>query len=58
MDLLNSTGNCTQYFVITCKGRESEEEHIYLNSCTIYLKLTQYCKTTILQVKNKNNLKN
>ena len=29
MDLLYSTGNYTQYFVITYKGKESEKEYIY-----------------------------
>ena len=29
-DLLYSTGSYTQYFVITYKGKESEEEHIYI----------------------------
>ena len=29
-DLLYSTGNYTQYFVITYMGRESEEEYIYV----------------------------
>ena len=28
-DLLYSTGNYTQYFVITYKGKESEKEYIY-----------------------------
>jgi len=27
--LLNSTGNYTQYFVITYKGKESEKAYIY-----------------------------
>ena len=38
--LLYSTGNYTQYFVITCKGRESEEEWIYTSlslSLSIYI---------------------
>ena len=29
-DLLYSTGNSTQYFVITYKGKESEKEYIYI----------------------------
>ena len=29
-DLLYNTGNSTEYFVIVYKGRESEEEFIYL----------------------------
>ena len=41
-DLLYSTGNYTQYFVITYKGKESEKEYIYisLNYCAVHLKLT------------------
>ena len=51
-DLLYSTGKSTQYFVITYKGKESEEEYIYyiyikLNHCAVHLKLT-HCKSTIL----------
>ena len=33
-DLLYSTGNYTQYFVITYKGRESEEDFIYIYTHT------------------------
>ena len=29
-DLLYSTGNYTQYSVISCKGKESEKEYMYL----------------------------
>ena len=29
-DLLYSTGNYTQYFVVTYKGKESEKEYIYI----------------------------
>ena len=32
-DLLYSTGNSTQYFVITYKGKESEKEYIYMCVC-------------------------
>ena len=46
-DLLYSTGNYTQYFVITYKGKESEKEKIYihtyiyeLNHCAVHPKLT------------------
>ena len=40
-----STGNYIQYLVITCNGKESEKVH---------LKLTQPCKSTILQfLKNR-----
>ena len=31
-DLVYSTGNYTQYFVITYKEKESEKEHIYNKS--------------------------
>ena len=53
-DLPYSTGNCTQYFVITSKGKESEKEYTYiymyvlLNHCAVHLKLI-YCKSTICQ---------
>ena len=54
-DLLCSTGNCTQYLVITYKGKNSEKEYmyIYLNHFTVHLKLTQYCKSSIYFIKNK-----
>ena len=29
-DLLYSIGNYTQYFVITCKGKESEKKYMYV----------------------------
>ena len=32
-DLLYSTGNSAQYFVVTYKGRESEEEYISESLC-------------------------
>ena len=32
-DLLYSTGNYTQYFVITYKGKESEKEYICMDIC-------------------------
>ena len=53
--LLYSTGNYTQYFVITYKGRESKKIVMYveLNHFAVHLKLTQHCKSTILQLKNK-----
>ena len=58
-DLLHSTGNYTQYFVLTCKGKESEKEYIYvkLNHCAVHLKLTRFCKSTILQFK-KSTIRN
>ena len=46
--LLYSTGNNIQYLVITCNGKESEKEYIYLNHFAVHLKLTQHCKSTIL----------
>ena len=43
--LLYSTGNFTQYSVITYMGKESEEEAIYLpmwlSHCVVHLKLAQ-----------------
>ena len=33
-DLLYSTGNYTQYFVITYKGEVSEKEYIYIHTHT------------------------
>ena len=48
-----STGNSTQYFIITYKGKESEKKYIYiLNHSAVHLKLTWYCTSTILQFKN------
>ena len=41
-DLLYSTENSTQYFVIAYMGKESETHtHIYLNCYAIHLKLKQ-----------------
>ena len=51
-DLLYSTGNSTQYSVITYMGKESEKEWIYvyvqLNHLAVHLKLTQHCKSARL----------
>ena len=48
-----STGNSTQYFIITYKGKESEKTYIYiLSHSAVHLKLTWYCTSTILQFKN------
>ena len=33
-DLLYSTGNYTQYFIITYKGKESEKEYIHTHTHT------------------------
>ena len=45
--------NSTQYSVITYMGKESETEWIYVypqpNHFPVYLKLTQYRKSTLLQ---------
>ena len=64
-DLLYSTGNYIQYLIITYNGKEYEREYIYMriyicvyiyiymkpNCFAVHLKLTQYCKSTILQLK-------
>ena len=48
-DLLYSTGNCTQCFVITCKGKESENEfvcvcvYIYVYIYKIYSEYMYVC---------------
>ena len=47
-NLLYSTGNYIQYLVIINNGKESEK-NIYLNHFAVHLKLTQYCKSTIIQ---------
>ena len=65
-DLLSSTGNYTQYLVITYNGKESEKEYICIYMCVcvcvcvcianhfaVHLKLT-HCKLTILQFKKAN----
>ena len=45
-----STEIYAQYFVITCKGKESEKKmYIYLNHFAVHPKLTQHCQSTILQ---------
>ena len=52
-DLLYSTRSSTQYSVITYMRKESEKEWIYvyvlLNHFAVYLKITQYCESIILQ---------
>ena len=53
-DLLYSTGNYIQYLVKTYKGKESEKEYIHththkLKDFAVHPKLTQHCKSTILQ---------
>ena len=60
-ELLYSTGNYTQYFVITCKKKESEKEYIHMHTYThiyhfaVYLKIIQHCTLTILQFQKKNH---
>ena len=61
MDLLYSTGNFTQYSVITYLGKVFKKQWIYIyiniNCFAVHLKLTLY-KSTILQCKIKIKLKN
>ena len=38
-------------------GKESKKEWIYITDFTVYLKLTQHCKSTILQQKLKTEFK-
>ena len=49
---LYSTGTSTQYFVITYKEKNLKRIYI-LNHVAVHLKLTQHCKSTILQLKIK-----
>ena len=61
MNQLCYTGNYTQYFAITYKGKESEKKYIYmhvqLHQFRIHLKL-KHCKPTILQLfKKERNFK-
>ena len=57
--LLYSTGNYIQYPVINHNGKEYEEEYVYIyvqvNHSAVHQKLTQHCKSTILQFKQKTN---
>ena len=46
----HSTGNCTRYFVINY-WEKNLKKNIYMNRFAIHMKLTQYCKLTILQWK-------
>ena len=52
-DLLYSTGNSTQYSVTTYVRKESKKRKIRvcieLNHCTVDMKLTQCCKSSIHQ---------
>ena len=45
-DLLYSTGNYTEYFVVTYKVKESEKEYIYVCVC-VYISLYYKPKTNI-----------
>ena len=49
------TGNSTQYSVTPCMGKESTKEdlqvYVQLTHLAVHLKLTQHCKSTILQEK-------
>ena len=49
--LLYSTGNYIQYPVINHNGKEYEKEYIYIynNHFAVQQKLTQHCKSPILQ---------
>ena len=49
-DILHSTGNYIPYLKITYNGIQSAK---MLNHYAIHLKLTQYCISTILQLKRK-----
>ena len=52
-DMLYSTGNFIQYSVIIYIGKESEKEwmyvYVWLNYLVIQQKLSQHCKSTVLQ---------
>ena len=50
--LLYSTRNYIPYPVINNK-KEYEKKYIYMNHFAIYQKLTQYFKSTIVQLKKK-----
>ena len=54
-NLLYSTGNYIRYLIITYNGKESEKIYIQLNHFGIYLKLTQYFKSTILVNKGQSS---
>ena len=48
--LLYSTGNYIQYPVTNHNGKEYEKKmYVWLNHFAVYQKLTQHCKSTILQ---------
>ena len=49
-ELLYSTGNYIQYFVITYKKKFGKNMHmcVYINHVAIHLKLTEHCKSAML----------
>ena len=54
MTRIYGTGNHIQYLVATYKGKDLKKNtYIYMipNHFTVHLKLTQHCKSTILQLK-------
>ena len=56
--LLYNTGNYIQYPVITIIEKNMKKEfyiYIYSNHFAVHLKLTQHCKSPILQFKKKRN---
>ena len=61
-DLLYSTGNSTQYSVLTCMGKYLKRGGVCMYVCVcvcvcmihfaVQQKLTQHCKSIVLQEKN------
>ena len=49
MDLPYSTGTHTQYFVITCKRKESEKQYLYLSVCVCVCVRMRMCKYGLLR---------
>ena len=56
-ELLYSTGNYTQYLVITYTGKKSKKEYTYmsLNHFAIYLKLTEHFKLYFKKTQKSNS---
>ena len=56
-ELLYSTGNYTQYLVITYTGKKSKKEYSYmsLNHFAIHLKLTEHFKLYFKKTTQKSN---
>ena len=46
-DLLQSTGNCIHYLVITCNGKESEKEEICITESLCYVPETNTILSTL-----------